>query len=155
MNEFDKPPPALDAGRLLAYARMDEPVPDVNKTIVYVIGELLGRVTRLAIYESLNAGECALLLCNEGWSPLGVAVVSSFEEARKRAESDYRGVTDKWIDANVSAEEAARYLREQGQKESCSFCGRPPVEVRQMISSSKARICEQCIKEFFAECAPD
>jgi hypothetical protein len=155
MSEIDKPPPAMDEGRLLMYALVDESVTYVNKSMLYVNGELLGRVPRLAIYESLDADEWSLFFCDEDWCPLGVSVLASLEEARERAESEYHGITDKWIDAGVPAADAARYLSEQDREESCSFCGRPPVEVRQMFSSSTARICEQCVREFFAECSTE
>ena len=151
MSELDKPPLATDGSRLRAYAVVDESIAYANKGLLYVNGELLERVPRLAIYEALHAPEYMLLFCDDDWEPLGVTVLASLEEARTRAESDYHGISGKWIDANVTVEEAERYLEDQDQEESCSFCGRPPVEVRQMFSSSTARICEHCVKEFFAE----
>ena len=155
MNEFDKPPIAAEDGCLRAYAFVNESIVYVNKGLLYVNGELLGRVPRLAIYESFHAPEWTLLFCDDDWNPLGVTVLASLEEARKRAESEYRGISGKWIDADVTIEEATRYLENQDEEESCSFCGRPPEEVRQMFSSSTARICDQCVKELFAECSTE
>lgn len=155
MSELDKPPLTTDESRLRAYAVVDESIVYTNMGLLYVNGELLERAPHLAIYESLHATEYMLMFCDDDWEPLGVAVLASLEEARKRAESEYHGISGKWIDADVTVEEAERYLEDQDQEESCSFCGRPPLEVQQMFSSSTARICGQCVRELFAECSTE
>ena len=144
------PPPVLLAGtRLLEYASADETVAYTDKSLLYVDGKLLGRVPHLAICESLEDPEIFLLYCDEHWALLGLAGFDTIEEARRRAESEYHGITDKWIDAKVSKEDVERYVAELYRNERCSFCGRKPLEIRSMVSSSTARICDQCITSFF------
>jgi hypothetical protein len=128
---------------------MDESIVHTARSTLYVDGKLLGRVPRIAICQSPDTPETLLLFCDEEWNSLGVVACASIDEARKRAESEYQGIATKWIDANVSEEQAARYIDEQWRDERCSFCGKSPDQVQRMVSASKARICDSCVKDLF------
>src|SRR5215469_9853539 len=99
MIDVNTPPPVLDGGRLLAYAIVDGSIVHTSKSTLYVDGKLLGRVPKLAICQSQDTTETLLLFCDEGWNSLGAVACASMDEARKRAESEYRGIESKWIDA--------------------------------------------------------
>ena len=145
------PPPVLCGARLVEYASADDTVIYISKSRLYVGEQLLERVPNLAICESLREPEILLLYCDEHWDFLAIVPVDSIEEARRLAESEYHGIASKWIGAQVSKEAAERYLDELNREECCSFCGRIPPEIKQMIASSKARICDICITEFFKD----
>lgn len=143
------PPPIVGGARLLAYASADDTIIYTNKSLLYVDGKLLGYVPNLAICESLEDAEILLQFCDEHWDPLGVAAFATVDEARGRAESEYHGITNKWIDARVSKEAAKRYLDELYKDVRCSFCGRTPPQTRSIFASSTARICDQCVTDLF------
>lgn len=141
------PPPVLDGARVLAYAVVDETVIYTGRSILYVDGKLLGAVPRLAICQQ-KAEAVLLLFCDEGWGSLGVVECPSLSEAQKRAETEYKGISSKWVSVNVSEKELAQYLDEQADGLRCSFCGKPPEEVQQMFSVAAACICDGCVREF-------
>jgi ClpX C4-type zinc finger len=142
------PPPVLDGARLLAYAIMDEEVVHSGKSTLYVDAKPLGAVPGLAIAEQ-DAGTILLLFCDEHWDPLGVVECPSLTEAKIRAEREYSGLSAKWVQANVSEQEAARYLERQNTAQLCSFCGKPPEAVQQLFAASTARICDGCVRDFY------
>jgi hypothetical protein len=144
------PPPVLEGARVLAYAVVDKTVIYTGRSTLYIDGKLLGAVPCLAICE-LETGAVLLLFCDEKWNSLGIVESRSLAEAQKRAESEYEGLSTKWVSANVSEEEAARYLNEQGDSLRCSFCGKSPEEVQQMFSVATACICDGCVRSFSQE----
>jgi ClpX C4-type zinc finger len=147
MTNAVPPPPALEGARLLAYAVVDETVVHTGNSTLYVDGKLMGAVPYLAICQQ-ETEAVLLLFCDEKWNSLGVVECSSLVEAQRRAEREYKGLSTKWVSANVSEEEAARYLDEQSGTQRCSFCGKSPNEVRQMFGVSTACICDGCIRDF-------
>ena len=140
------PPPALDGGRLLAYAIVDETVAHTGASTLHVDGKPIGAVPRLAVVQHETG--VLLLFCDERWNSIGVVECPSVAEAQRRTESEYRGLSTKWINANVSEQEAVRYMEEQHDAQRCSFCGRPPEEVQQLFAASAARICDGCVRDF-------
>jgi ClpX C4-type zinc finger len=142
------PPPALEGARLLAYAIVDGTVTHAGNSTLCVDGKLMGAVPCLAICQQ-KAEAVLLLFCDEEWNSLGVVECSSLVEAKKRAESEYKGLSTKWVSANVSAEDATRYLDEQSDSQQCSFCGNAPEAVQQMFRTSAACICDGCIRDFY------
>jgi hypothetical protein len=133
---------------LLAYAVVDETVVHTGSSTLYVDGKLIGAVPCLAICEQ-ETEAVLLLFCDEKWNALAVVECSSLVEAQRRAEGEYNGLSTKWVSANVSEEEAARYLDEQSGAQRCSFCRKSPKEVQQMFGASTACICDGCIRDFY------
>jgi ClpX C4-type zinc finger len=150
------PPPVLDGDRLLAYAIVDETVNHTGSSTLYVDGKQIGAVPCLAVVQQ-ETGGVLLLFCDEQWNSVGVVECSSLAEAQSRAGSEYRGLSPKWVNANVTEQEAAQYLEEQSNSQRCSFCGKPPVAVQQLFAAPAARICDECVRDFFGalETPPD
>jgi hypothetical protein len=142
------PPPVLDGARLLAYAVVDETIAHTGISTLYVDAKPIGAVPRLAVVQQ-ETGAVLLLFCDEHWNSIGVVECSSLSEAQKRAESEYRGLSTKWVNANVSEREVARYMEEQNNAQQCSFCGKPPEAVEQLFAASTARICDGCVRDFY------
>ena len=142
------PPPALEGARLLAYAIVDATVGHTGKSTLYVDGKLLGAVPCLAICQQWPDA-VLLFFCDEKWESLGVVECPSLAEAQKRAEGEYTGLSKRWVNANVSEEQAARYLSKQSDAPRCSFCGKSPQEVQQMFSTPTACVCDGCVRDFY------
>lgn len=137
------PPPVLDGARVLSYAIVDNSVTYTSHSTLYVDGKLLGIVPRLAICQNLHNEDILLFFCDEQWEVLGVTNHPSIRNAQERAESEYRGVSAKWVNVNVSKEEAAQYMT---QDQLCSFCGKQPNQIEQMFQSPTACICNECVE---------
>lgn len=142
------PPPVLDGARLLAYAIVDETVTHTGSSTLYVDGKPIGAVPCLAIVQQ-ETGGVLLLFCDEQWDSIGVVECSSLAEAQTRADSEYKGLSTTWVNANVSEQEAARYMEEQSDAQRCSFCEKPPEAVRHLFATSTARICDGCVSDFY------
>lgn len=143
-----RPPPVLASARVLEYAILDGSVGFSGKSRVSVESPELGRVPRLAIGEALEAGKVLLLYCNEAWSVLAAAGYRSPTHAKARAERTYPGVSRLWVDAGISREEALAYVEEESRDFKCSFCGRRPDQVRNLLAQGTARICNLCVADF-------
>ena len=92
-----EPPFVLGSARVVVFAILDESVTFTGKITVYVNGELLGQVPRLAVCENLVQDDDFLLYyCDEGWNVLGISAFPSAEAAMRKAERGYIGVTEKW-----------------------------------------------------------
>ena len=143
-----KPPPVLASARVLEYAILDGSVGFSGKSRVFVERRELGRVPRLAIGETLEGGEVLLLYCDEDWSVLAAAGYRSPTHAKARAERTYPGVSRLWADAGVSRDAALAYAEEESRDFKCSFCGRRPDQVRNLLAQGAARICNLCVAEF-------
>lgn len=147
-QQTTSPPPVLASARVLEYAILDGSVGFSGKSRVFVESRELGRVPRLAIGEVLEAGDVLLLYCDEEWSVLAAAGYSSPAHAKARAERTYPGVSRLWVDSGVSLDEALAYVEEESRDFKCSFCGRRPDQVRNLLAQGAARICNLCIAEF-------
>jgi len=145
----DSPPPVLDCARVLAYAITDASVNYIERQTLYVGGKLLGRVPRLAICQNIGEDEMLVFHCDNNWNVLGAAGGHrSAENAKAQVERAYAGIASKWVDTNVSVDQANAYLREHSGDDVCSFCGRMPHEVEKLIQESTGRICDMCIRKF-------
>jgi hypothetical protein len=80
---------------------------------LFVDGKELGPVPRLAICEEEQASGFLLFHCDAEWHVMGTSAHESVSEAKRRAEVVYPGVSRRWVEANVSREEAEAYLDEQ------------------------------------------
>jgi hypothetical protein len=120
------PPPVLGAARVLAHT---------------------SGPTRLAIGETLETAEILLFHCDDDWGVVSTKGYASVVEARAEA--------DHWIDADVSKEEAIAYLEEEAADFKCSFCGRRPDQVKNLLARGDARICNFCIADFAKKLAAE
>jgi|SRR5450830_449212 len=94
----DVPSAILDSAKVLAFAIVDESVTYINHKTLYVDGELLGVVPKLAICQ--NEGEIELMVfhCDNDWNVLGVTAEHwSIGEAIEYTERAYKGLSEKWV----------------------------------------------------------
>jgi hypothetical protein len=92
-----------------------------------------------------------LFHCDERWNvlaPRGGA--ADLAAAKADAEITYRGIGEKWVDTNVSTEDARRWLEQEFPEDMCSFCGRLPFEFEGAFGGHKSRICNDCVRKYFA-----
>jgi hypothetical protein len=130
----DVPPLILHTSRVLWHATLRKPATYSGHSYLFVNGEEVGPVPRLAICENLARREAGVLVmhCGPRWSVLGVSGYESVLVARTRISRIYPGVEKLWIRATASKRQAMTYLNEvvwQGKR--CVFCGRRPYEVEQ------------------------
>ena len=148
------PPPVLSCARLLEYAVLDNSVGFAGRTFLFRDGKEVGQVPCLALCEnkSETADTVLLFLCDEEWSDLGCSGFTSIAEARDWTERIYPGVSTRWVQANVSDEEAERYLDELFGDVRCSFCRRRPDQgIETLLEKNNVRICDRCINEFHTD----
>ena len=82
--------------------------------------------------------------CAVDWCVLGCSAHDTVSYAKARAERVYKGVSTRWVDANVSRETAESYLNQLFANQRCSICGKRPDEVDSLIQSGSAWICNRC-----------
>jgi hypothetical protein len=147
MDLTDAPPPALEHARVIWYAVVDETVLWTGRQRLYVGEELLGPVPRLAICQREIDGDADYLLvhCTEKWDVLGVIPNPSVDKLKEKAERWYCGINERWVKAEVPPEAAENWIREQVASMTCSFCGKPPLDVERIVSGRNACICGECI----------
>jgi len=145
------PPPALDGFRVLEYATTARPARFSGRTHLFVGETEVGRVPRLAIAESLQTREIALVHATRAWRTIGIQ--SGFESrsaARQRAERMYPGITANWVKAAVTRRQAQAFEDSRWARFTCSFCGKTPPELDGSLITSRdreARICHKCVRE--------
>jgi len=139
--------------RVLAYAILDDSVQWTGRQTIFVGGKELGVVPRLAICQNVGGGTKDILVfhCSDEWEVLGVGGAENVESAKASAERAYRGVSAKWVETNVSLDEAKAWIKENYEDMTCSFCGRDPEDVRNLVEGrSGTHICNHCIDKFYA-----
>lgn len=138
---------------MLRYAIVDGRCAYSGHSQLFVGGAEVGPVSRLAICQNAE-NETLLLHCDGDWEVLGYMKFGSSARAEKRAERIYPGVSSLWVDA-VQERERSRE-QEAGTFLYCSFCGRRPEEVRQLVEggsskgTSSVAICDSCVRECYA-----
>jgi hypothetical protein len=144
------PPPVLDCARVIAFASVGPSVQWTGRQTLFVDGELLGEVPNLAICKNIDSPLTDYLLfhCDNEWNVLGVSGAPNMEEVKEKAERAYKGISELWIEAHVSEEEAEQFARNAYTDSICSFCGRLPTAVEGLVQGPNVRICYQCINEF-------
>ena len=153
MAPLDPPPPVLDMARVIAYAFVDDSVQWTGRQCLFVDGKELGPVPRLALAQNATGDLTDVLVfhCDERWEVLGVSGGANLDEAKARTEHAYRGISAKWIDANVSVEEAEAWVLENSDHMVCFFCGRSPGQFEQIVTGKLAAICNVCIDRLHRE----
>jgi hypothetical protein len=82
------------------------------------------------------------------WNSLGArGGYSSVGAVKAAIERTYRGLMKEWVDTTVTETQARDFLEPEFRDEKCSFCGRWPINVKQMIGDD-VRICNLCVEEF-------
>ncbi len=155
MTSRPKPPPILNGARVLAYASMGQGRRPSADGLMFVGNKPLARVSRLVITEapgvSGRPGPGVLLLCcTQAWSLIGVAGHSSVAHAKRRAETMFPGSSTRWVPSKVTKTQAEKYLKKVWAGQECSFCGKRPDQIRQMVAGKGVRICDRCISEYSA-----
>lgn len=152
MNCAANPPPVLSMARVLAYAIVDESVGFSGNQRLYVDGELLGKVPKLALCQPLSRNlttDVLVFYCDDEWDVLGVTNAESLDAAQSEVEHYYPGISQKWIKKAVTESEAEEWVKTHHKDAICSFCGRLPFEVETCVSHASAVICNVCIDEFY------
>jgi GrpB-like predicted nucleotidyltransferase (UPF0157 family) len=140
----------LGNSRVLAYAFVDDIPYRKAGGAIYHGDELVEHVPCLAICEVFGSKSGPLLFhCDEDWCTRGVSGGGDVQAIKARAERNYPGVASRWVDVNVSLEEALEYYDEQHGDERCSFCGKRSYETQGAVTSSKATICKGCVEDFY------
>ena len=80
-----------------------------------------------------------LFHCDEDWRLRGLSGGGSVEAVKARAERNYPGVASRWVDVNVSLEEALAYYDEEFGDHQCSFCGKRSYEIEGARQRFKGR----------------
>jgi hypothetical protein len=151
MSSDDGAPPILLAYCVIRDYVIIEPLHTYSgRTWHFVGSEELGRVPRLAIGQELDGGETRLFHCDAEWNILASMPEDSPAAAMARAERIYPGLASLWIHRQVSDEEGRRVREEEALSMTCSFCGRRPDQVNQLVESKDSRICDHCLREFAA-----
>jgi len=147
MREINAPPPVLDMARVIAYAFVDKSVTWTGRQVLYVDGELLGQVPRLALCQNLSASLTDILLfhCDDEWQVLGSSVGATLEAAMDQAELAYRGISSIWIHTDISVEEADQWIRSNHPDAVCAFCDKLATETDGMFYAGRAAICYSCV----------
>jgi hypothetical protein len=149
----DAAPPVLDMARVIAYAILDQSVKWTGRQKLLVDGKEMGPAPRLALCQNLSGDLHDILLfhCDEEWNVLACSGGKTIEDAKASAERAYKGISEKWVDTNVTEDEAKAWIVENCRDMSCSFCDRLPSDFKQLIESkSGVRICNYCIDEHYA-----
>jgi hypothetical protein len=144
------PPPSVLAGSyVVAYARIDDSVHFVQRQTLSVDGQWLERVPCLAICEDFESADILVQHCDESWEPQGVSAgYRSVTEAKERTELSYHGISSKWVCASIPKVDAHAQYHAALKNDSCSFCGRTPLQVTTMFGA-EARICNHCVESFY------
>lgn len=150
------PPPIICTNDrvLLHYAVLHEAVGfREGHKLLFVDGREIGRVPYLAICQDKDSPNVILYFCDGDWKPLGIGAEGSIDNAKKKAERIYPGSSRCWVEAHFSEGDVAEYLDKAFADLRCSFCGKRPDETMEdtFQSSGNARICGDCITEFYRE----
>ena len=146
---MSRPPPALDCAQVIEYAVTDETVTFEQRNTLNVGGKWLGEVSNLAICQNFDETKIMVFHCNHEWEVLGVAAgYGSIQDAKERTERSYHGITAKWMAGGHSREDAIKYVETQFKNQSCSFCGRTPLQF-EAVAGNAVRICNHCVDSFY------
>jgi len=150
-NEQMKPPIVIDCARIVAWASTEEPVRFTGRLCMFVDKERLGAVPLLVIGKYRNEDEYLLFHCDDEWKALGVGAYESLDDLKKNAEKYYQGISERWKNTGVSEEEAEaeEYLDELFTDENCSFCAKRMDIAKQIYSTGRGRICDECVVRFY------
>lgn len=148
MSRKRRAPPVIAGLYVLAFADADKSVRFEQRHALNVDGKWLGRVPCLALCTPFDKTEFMVQHCDSGWYPLGIAAgYKTVQEAKERIERSYHGITEKWQRQEVPKMRARAVYQAELKAESCSFCGRTPLEFT-AVAGAKVRICNHCVDSF-------
>jgi hypothetical protein len=143
---FRPPLPTLAGALVLEYAILDGRVTYSGHSNLFVDGNEIGPVARIAIGQKVNETQVLLFHCDTDWVVLGVAEYPSLEEAKIRAERVYSGLSKCWVRA-VDVEFEATENDADPVDQHCVFCGKGPAQVNSLVEKNGKFICDQCASE--------
>ena len=149
MNQKNTPPPAIDCASVIEFAVVDETVQFQQRGCLFVDGQMVGQVPKIAICQNIGGSTFMIFHCGPNWEAIGVqGDYPNLPDAKSRIEESYLGLHSKWIASSFSREESVEYVKKIFKGEECSFCGRIPPEVERMVGKNEVRICNHCIEKF-------
>ena len=152
---MNKPPLSLYyPAYVVEYAIVDSTVKFIDRKTLNVAGEWLGAVPKLAICKNVKTSELELSHCSEDWESLcSVQTAATLEAIKKIAEKHYQGIGSKWVETHYKESDAVALFESEKESGKCSFCGKSHYDanIRNMIVSSDARICDNCVRTFYKE----
>jgi hypothetical protein len=148
MPSIRPPPPVLDSAQVIAYAVLDKSVIWTGRQSLFVDGEPLGSVPRLAICRNLfgDPKDYLIFHCDNRWNVLGIASAPTLRECKVRAENWYEGVSRCWTHTHTTKQQAEKWLRAECAGSACSFCARLPAETDGFFSKRGVNVCFTCVK---------
>ena len=154
MHASRPPPPVIAGLYVLEYATADRSVRYEQRRTLNVGGKWLGRVPCLALCQPFNDSGFMIQHCSSKWESLGVAAgYKTARDAKLSLERSYRGITSMWRKQKVTKRRAHTAYKRQLRAESCSFCGRTPLEVQSMAGMN-VRICNICVERLYQAMHP-
>jgi hypothetical protein len=153
-DKRNPPPPVIDAARVVSYAFVDD-IPYCHAGSLFTDEAMVAQVPRLAIAVGLAQPGPLVFHCDEDWISLAISDAESVEEAKQAIERNYPGVSERWIETNVTIEEALAYYDSETAGLKCSFCGKRPFQVEGLIEAPSATICRNCVEEFYCDFQTD
>ena len=120
--------------------------------------EQIGELPGIVVTNPYNEPDDYLIgFCDELWNVKGVVATDSLEEAKRKAETYYSGISSKWQASPYSDNEIRSFLKDEYEVDPdtawwevrCSFCGKESSGVSGIFSSDQAKICYGCVTEFY------
>lgn len=149
------PPPVIDAARVVSYAFVDD-IPYCHVGSLFTDQAMIAQVPCLAIAVGLGQQPVPVVFhCDEDWISLAISDAETVQQAKEAIERNYPGVSERWIETNVTIEEALAYYDSETAGLKCSFCGKRPFEVEGIIEAPSATICRNCVEEFYGDFQAD
>lgn len=134
------PPPVLSSARVMTYAIITDDIPFTSSASLHVDGRHVGRVRRLAVCLALGEDSEALLLhCDEEWNVMGADGGKSVQALMARAESNYPGVSNRWVDVNTSIERALQYFDRTSLRLAAPFVASEPLRLVLWLQRNRLR----------------
>lgn len=120
--------------------------------------EQIEELPALVIIQPYNQPKDFLIgFCDEAWNVKGCVASDSLENAKSKAESYYSGIGTKWKASPYSESDVRSFLGKNYEVDPdtewwvsrCSFCGKESSEVSGMLASDHAKICHECVTDFY------
>jgi len=142
------PPEIIDSAVVLSWAKVDRSIRFTGRLHLYVAGQRLGKVPRIAIARD-RTGSILVLFCNRRWRSLGATDrATSLSQTKKFVAQWYEGIDSRWVDTGLTARQARKLLKDYWAPFACSFCGQ--VDYQAIVIATAARICNRCVESFHA-----
>ena len=146
----EAPPPVLEGARVVAHAIVDDTVRWTGRQKLFHGDEPVGAVPCLAICQPLagKLEDFLLFHCDTSWNVLAVSGTPTLAATKEMAEDAYAGIGARWIDADVTPDQARAWLAAQADQDTaprCRFCDAGPADAKRFVVFKDATICETCI----------